>query len=85
VESPNTESGDDMEPVDIDAIKSELELTFTNIYCYFNMLQAISDDNDVDHHRFVKFIQQVGLKCGWVLLVDSLSSKAKIWVLFSVA
>ncbi|KAF6022043.1 hypothetical protein EB796_019645 [Bugula neritina] len=62
-----------MEPVDIDAIKSELELTFTNIYCYFNMLQAISDDNDVDHHRFVKFIQQVEHK-QTELINDSTSS-----------
>ena len=44
---------------DMTCTKDDVENTFTNLYCYSNLLQSISDDNDTDHYRFVKFIQQV--------------------------
>ena len=39
--------------------QKDIESTFTNLYCYSNLLKSVSDDNDTDHFRFIKFIQQV--------------------------
>ena len=39
--------------------RHDIENLFTNLYCYSNLLESITEDNDNDHFRFLHFIKQV--------------------------
>ncbi|XP_067930269.1 uncharacterized protein [Watersipora subatra] len=51
--------------------REDVEHTFTNLYCYSNLLQSTSDDNDVEHYRFLKFIKQIEHKQSELIRVSA--------------
>ena len=44
---------------EIEYTPEDIQLVFTNMYFYSNIVESIADDNIADHHRFRRFIDQV--------------------------
>ena len=44
---------------EIEYTPEDIQLVFTNMYFYSNIVESIADDNIADHHRFRRFIEQV--------------------------